>query len=77
MLTATFRVRRLGRIVLTGPALATISQLWGTFRDVEGIGASAMSGGNVLDGKRFVGKMSYNGRVWPKRTWTAGDKPIF
>jgi hypothetical protein len=77
MLTATFRVRRLGRIVLSGPDLATISHLWATFRDVEGIDASAMSGGNVLDGKRFVGKMSYNGRVWPNRTWSPGDKPIF
>lgn len=76
MLTATFKVRRL-TLVLNGADLATISRAWGAVRDAEGFGASAISGGDVLDGKRFVGKMSYNGRVWPNRSWSPGDKPIF
>jgi hypothetical protein len=63
-------------------SLEEASKKWGQFRQTvateHGVGASAIgSGARIVDqnGKE-VGRISYNGKVWPPGEWHSGMKPL-
>ncbi len=63
---------------LEGRTLAAISSAWASYRDNSGIGSSEIiDGGDIHANGKFIGRMSYNGRVWPTRRWMPGDQPIY
>ena len=65
-------------ISFEGCTLAEISAAWASHREKSGIGASEIiGGGDITQDGKFIGRMSYNGRVWPTRQWKPGDQPIY
>lgn len=47
-------------------------------RDASGLGASAFAEGRIVTPAGVhIGRISYNGRVWPPGKWRAGDEPLW
>ena len=70
-------------LTIDGPDLAHISRRWLAFAEQEDLGASMVSDGTVVrsssteDGD-YVGRMSYNGKVWANDAWADGiAQPIY
>ena len=59
---------------------ATMQSLSKKFR--TWIGLEQLGGGNVIDpdvieNGKIIGRMSYNGKIWPLDRWVPGMEPIF
>lgn len=66
-----------GRLTQDVPDLASASAAYAQARDLSGEGASTFPTGEVREGKRSVGHVSYNAKVWPRVNWQVGDTPLF
>lgn len=40
------------------------------------LGGGNWAGGKITEGGTVVGRVSYNGRVWPAGEWTPDTKPL-
>lgn len=60
-------------------SLAEASALCRKYISYFGLGGGNWTGGKLTD-KTFgkeIGKVSYNGRVWPPGEWTPASRPIY
>ena len=65
-------------LIIDGRDLQTISKRWLDFAEREGLGASMVSNGEVIKDGQYLGRMSYNGKVWAGDTWADGlTNPIY
>lgn len=58
-------------------SLEQASLLYGQYRDASLEGASTFPDGSILDGRRTVARVSYNGKVWPPARWSPDQGPLF
>ena len=70
-------IRQTGYPDLEACDWADASRLYGERREASGFGASAFPEAILLLGDISVGRISYNGRIWPLGEWHADMKPIF
>lgn len=59
-------------------SLQQASEMFCAARDRSGEGASNTPTPTIVtaDG-RVIGRISYNGRIWPDETWTTDSRPLF
>ncbi|BCH33196.1 hypothetical protein MesoLjLc_51260 [Mesorhizobium sp. L-8-10] len=57
--------------------LADASRIYSERRDASGLGASRWPEGQVFEGDRLIGRVSYNGRIWSPGDWRPDDVPIY
>ncbi len=70
-------VRQTGYPDLEADDWANASRLYSERREESGLGASAFPEAILLLGDVPVGRISYNGRIWPRGEWHADTTPIF
>lgn len=70
-------VRQPGYADLIACDWADASQLYCRRRDKSGLGASGFPEATVLLDDIPVGRISYNGRIWPLAPWTPEVEPIY
>ena len=70
-------VRQPGYADLAADGWAEASRLYCRRRDASGLGASGFPDGVVLLDDIAVGRLSYNGRIWPLVPWTPEIEPIY
>lgn len=58
-------------------SLAYASEYFTNVRDGLGEGASTFPDGLILEDGRPVGRISYNGRVWPPHNHGPSDTPLY
>lgn len=75
--TAPFLVRQEGFPDISARDWAEASRLYGERRDRLGLGARCYPSADVLIGRTPIGRISYNGRIWPLEAWEADQKPIY
>lgn len=66
-----------GRFRMAVADIASASAKYCVARELSGEGASTFPEGTIREGTKFVGRISYNGRVWANVDWRNGDKPIY
>jgi hypothetical protein len=68
---------RVGARLYHAASLAHASQMYTAARDVLGNGASGTPEGEIVNAKgHLVGRISYNGKVWPPGPWTPTTAPL-
>lgn len=81
ILTLHLRWQGTKNVTVPVESLAEASQRFCESRDSEYFGSSHMrfNCGLLTDGKRIVGHVSYNGKVWRGRpeNWKSSDMPLY
>lgn len=73
MMTLTIGIRR-----LPVATLEEASRVFCERRDRSGFGASDFPDGRLYDAEgREIGRVSYNGRIWPPGAWTPQMQPLY
>lgn len=70
-------VRQPGYTDLVACDWADASRLYSRRRDASGLGASGFPDAILLLDGIEVGRLGYNGRIWPLVPWTPGIEPIY
>jgi hypothetical protein len=68
---------KIGRKKIEVASFEEASRRFCETRDAFGFGSSRMPNGQVFDGEKQVGYVSYNGRVWPGSTYDAAAAPLY
>jgi hypothetical protein len=78
MTTTTQIFVKVGKRRLPAADLASASALFCQMRDDLGTGARDTPNAFIVDaaGKK-IGRISYNGRIWPDAEWFDGMKPLY
>ena len=66
-----------GRAHITCASLKVASQAYCTIRDETGEGGSTFPDGRIVSDDGDVYRVSYNGRIWDNKPWSADDKPVY
>ena len=63
----------------TFDTLPEVSAFWCALREHHGWRSSTAPDNIVYEGDKFIGYVSFNGRIWAgfSRDWRPGDKPIY
>lgn len=77
LLRKPFRVAQKGYSDLFAADWAEASHLYCERREALGLGASMFPEALLLIGDMPVGRISYNGRIWPPGEWQPDDEPLF
>lgn len=56
---------------------AEASQVVRRYIATFGLGSSTWQGGRIVEGRKTVARVSYNGRVWPPGEWTPFTKTLY
>ena len=56
---------------------AEASRVYSDMRDASGLGASRFRDGKIVEGRKTIGRVSYNGRVWRPGEWRQGEQPLY
>lgn len=70
----TFKINRKTHTTNT---LAEVSAIYSAARDESGLGASRWPEAIVYSDGKAVGRVSYNGKIWPVGEWSVGMTPLF
>jgi hypothetical protein len=70
--------RRASKLHVPVSSYAEASRICSDFIQKHGLGSGNWMGGTITDARgKIVGKVSYNGRVWPPGKWVPGMKPLW